>query len=93
MTGEEIQGVFNDPKVLELEGRLALVEVELRETQEKRSVSDDPEEQEQLSGKMEELRTQARALSSDMRALQRKFQKMSGSNEKRRDSFYTPTLK
>jgi len=82
MTGAEIQGVFNDPEVLEMEGQLASVETELRDIQETFSASVDPEEQEELSRRMEELRERVRALSSDMRVLQRKFSESAGFNRK-----------
>lgn len=73
MTGAEIENLFNDSTVRELEATHARIISELKEIRSKLKNSDDLDEQEELKEKLSELREQDRLVLEAMRKAQNKF--------------------
>lgn len=73
MTGAEIENLFNDRTVSELEAKHTELLAELEAARAQLKTSEDPDEQEQIKDRMAELREQDRATLEAMRAAQKKF--------------------
>lgn len=72
-TGGEIAELFNNTEVLDLEKRQTEIEAELDETQRQLASSDDWEQQDELRGRISDLREALARILAQKRMAQKKF--------------------